>query len=741
MCSITEENKNLFYISRITYQSEENGYTVTTAVPKGKTRAVCLVGCMSGIEEGMLIEVNGEWVEHPTYGKQFKVFSYKEVLPEEKLLIKEYLSSRILQGVGQVIAGRMVDMFGKEIYAILDNADPRLKKVKGISEKTAKKIFESWAKNKALRELSEFLMPYGISTVIRDKLYRAYGSEAVSIIKQNPYRMITDVEGVGFKTADTVAGQMGIGKDSPMRIDAGCYYVLENKCEEEGHTYLPKDILIEEADRLLCITQEVIRERLEYINHEPDSPLYQEDDCVFTKPYYYMENNLALKIKDILKNQINKDVTLYTTILKQIEEDNGFEYDEIQRNAIKIAMENKCVVITGGPGTGKTTITRAIVEILYRHGMTTLLAAPTGKAAKRMKEVIGHDASTIHRLLGYTPQGGFMHNEEDPLVGDVIIIDEASMINIRLANSLFKAIPPYMKVILIGDINQLPAVGAGNVLNDIIESATIPVIKLEKVYRQASESKIITTAHSVNNGIIPTIENKKTDDLFFMTEYLPENIIQTVVELVSDRLPRAYKGINPMEDIQVLIPMKEGVTGIINYNKVLQNILNPKKKEKKKRNKITNLFGEADDKPLEVPVFDYTLRVGDKVMQTENNYDKGIMNGDVGYIKEIRPYEKAATITFDDADVDFTFGEMKSLILAYASTIHKSQGSEYNIVILPLTKSHGRMLERNLLYTAITRAKKLCIMVGDVNMLVKGINTITSRKRLTKLKYRLCNVQ
>ena len=702
-------------IENVVYYNEENGYTVMSVRPDGVNSSIMLIANTTNPVPGVTLYVEGEWKKHQTYGKQFVSTLCNEIMPDTVYGIRKYLGSGLIKGVGPATADKIVNKFGEETPDVIENHPERLKEIPRLGQKTIDLLVQSWNEQKHMFDIMVFLKSFDISTIYAVKIYKLYGNEAIELLKENPYRLITDIDGIGFVKADTIALRMGYDMTSVKRQEAGIKYTLI-QFAEEGNTYYQKTFLSPEVGNLLNLQPSLIDETIE--NMVEKEELIEVDNKIFLPYYYYAEEYIADKLYMLLTSYKDKEV-ISDLQIKDIEDVLGIEYNEEQREAIKTALSNNVMILTGGPGTGKTTVTKGIITAFRLMNKDILLAAPTGKAADRMSDATGGDAKTIHRLLGYNPMRGYLYNEDFPLYGDVLILDETSMINVQLMNTLLKAVPIEMKLVLIGDVDQLPCIGAGNILSDLIKSEKVPVVKLEKIFRQAASSKIITTAHAINHGEIPNIKNEKDSDLFFMSDNDDESIVETISDLVLNRLPHKY-GIKPT-DIQVLTPMKKGILGTKNLNDVLQDILN-----KNGGNEIK--FGDT------------IYREKDKVMQIKNNYDKGVFNGDSGFIQTINKELKTVTVIFRKQIIDYDFGELDELMLAYAVTVHKSQGSEYPIIIMPLTRAHYMMMKRNLIYTGITRAKSLCVLIGQKQTLYMGINNVDTTKRNTYLKEQLCEM-
>lgn len=715
------------YVDHIIFRNPDNGYTVFVMVCDEE---LTCVGTFSMLSEGENIMVKGEYTEHPMYGKQFTVQTLEECEPEDEASMERYLGSGAIKGIGAALAARIVRRFKKDTFRIIEEEPERLVEVKGISERKAMEISDQVAEKRDLRQAMIFLQQYGISLNLAVKIYGIYQQDIYRIIKENPYQLADDVQGVGFKIADEIAAKAGIRTDSDFRIRSGILYTLL-QATAEGHTYLPQKELTKRTVELLGVEPEHIEEH--YMNLSIDKKIIIKGDHIYGAAYYYMEASVASMLQEL---DIKYDVPEIEMELRisQIEKHSGMEPDEMQILAVKEAVKNGLLVITGGPGTGKTTTINTIIRYFESEGMDIALAAPTGRAAKRMSDTTGYEARTIHRMLelngGMDGNAGFSRNADHPLETDVIIIDEMSMVDINLMYALLKAVTAGTRLILVGDVNQLPSVGPGSVLKDIIDSEAFPVVKLTKIFRQATQSDIIINAHKINDGEEVVLDNKSMD-FFFLKRYEADKIINVTIQLIAQKLPK-FVDASPF-DIQVLTPMRKGLLGVERLNGILQQYLNPKSEDKKEREHGSHIFRE-----------------GDKVMQTKNNYqleweirskygfaiDKGlgVFNGDMGIIKEINEYAETMTVEFDEGRmVDYSLKNLDELELAYAITIHKSQGSEYSAVVIPLLNGPQMLMNRNLLYTAVTRAKKCVTLVGDENTFVSMIQNTRQQKRYTGL--------
>ena len=698
-------------VERITYQSAENGYSVLRVAVKNYNELVTVVGNLIDVNVGSVLLIEGEWTVNKKYGTQFSAYKWEETVPATAFGIEKYLGSGLIKGVGPKFAKRIVDMFGTDTISVIEDNPEQLSEVEGIGEKRIEMIVKSWEQQKEIKNIMLFLQSHDVSTTFATKIYKKYGNKSIEIVKANPYKLADDIWGIGFKTADNIASKLNFDKNCFIRCRSGILYTL-NQLADDGHVYAEKEQLIKKSSELLDIEQNFIVEALEKILNTND--LVLDEEAIYLPTFYMAEIGIAHRLK-LLNNSPARINTNLKVNISRLQEKIGIEYDEIQAKGIQQAVTAKVMILTGGPGTGKTTTTLGIIRILQIMGMHILLAAPTGRAAKRMTETTGMEAKTIHRLLEFKPSGGYQRNEKNMLDGDVLIIDESSMIDVILMNSLMKAIPPHMKLILIGDIDQLPSVGAGNVLHDIIDSNQFPVIRLTKIFRQAQSSRIIMNAHKINDGRYPDLSNGKNTDFFFIEAEEPEVAANTIVELVKSRLPKYYH-ISP-SSIQVLSPMQKGIVGASNLNIMLQDAINPS-------DKCLYRAGRS-------------FRPNDKVMQIRNNYDKEVFNGDIGFISEIDFDNNKLNVVFDNRIIEYDITELDELVQAYAITIHKSQGSEYPVVVMPVMMTHFIMLQRNLIYTGITRAKKVLVIVGTKKAVSYSVRNVTVTKRNTKLKERL----
>ena len=725
------------FVEHIVYRNEENGYTVLNLASNEEDEVTC-VGVFQMISEGESLELTGEYTVHPSYGPQFKVQQYSIKAPEDIASIERYLGSGAIKGVGAALAARIVRKFKEDTFRIIEEEPERLAEIKGISERKAQEIAQQTEEKRELRQAMIFLQNYGISLSLAVKIYQTYQLDMYRIIQENPYRMAEDVTGVGFKIADEIAHRVGIHLDSDFRIRSGIMYVLQ-QASLEGHTYLPEELLTRRACELLGVDASGVEKH--YMDMAIDRKLIlkqsEAEVQIYASTFYYMELNVAVMLRE-LNVKYDFSETAVEQRIRKIEQLSELELDEMQRTAVKETVRSGLLVITGGPGTGKTTTINTIIQYFESEGMDIALAAPTGRAAKRMSETTGYEAKTIHRLLelsgGMDEHAGFERNEQNPLEADVIIIDEMSMVDITLMHNLLKAVVAGTRLILVGDVNQLPSVGPGCVLKDIIDSHACNVVRLNRIFRQASESDIIVNAHKINRGEPVSLDNKSRD-FFFLKRYDANVIISICIQLIRQKLPK-YVNASPF-DIQVLTPMRKGLLGVERLNTILQQYLNPPDGKKAEREHGQTIF-----------------RVGDKVMQIKNNYQAeweirsrynipiekglGVFNGDMGIVREINSFSETLTVEYEERRmVEYPFKELDQLDLAYAITIHKSQGSEYPAVIIPLLTGPRMLMNRNLLYTAVTRARKCVTLVGDEKAFYNMEANVNEQKRYSGLRDRL----
>ena len=698
-------------VERITYQNNLNGFTVLKCAAKGFTDLVTVVGTMPDTNVGSVLLLQGFWKVDSKYGRQFSVETFEEVLPATVLGIEKYLGSGLVKGIGPNFAKRIVNTFGVDTLNVIEEDPEKLLTVPGIGKIRVERIKKSWADQKEIKNIMIFLQGHGVSTSHATKIYKTYGNDSVKTVQENPYRLADDIWGIGFKTADTIASKMGFGHEKYERLRSGLMYTL-NHLADEGHCYATREMLMNTGSELLEVNSSLLEEALDrMIREETVKTEALEDEqgiAIYLPPFYFSEVGAARRLQKIAGTSRKIQV-------KTGPAENDFPYDIAQILAIETAAQSKVLILTGGPGTGKTTTTLGIIKAYKTARANILLAAPTGRAAKRLSETTGMEAKTIHRLLEYKPPEGYQRNEENPLDGDVLIVDECSMIDIMLMYNLLKAVPDTMTLIMVGDIDQLPSVGAGNVLRDVIESGAFPVIRLTKIFRQAQSSRIITNAHRINKGLMPDLSNGKDTDFFFIEKENPEEAADEIVNLVKTRLPQHYR--IPSSAIQVLAPMQRGVVGATNLNQMLQDALNPAGDGLKRGG--------------------FLFKTHDKVMQIKNDYDKEVFNGDIGEVSDINLEDRELTVSFDNRSVVYDSSELDELVLAYAATIHKSQGSEYPVVVMPILMTHYVMLQRNLVYTGVTRAKKLLVIVGTKKALSMAVRNTSIDKRNTLLAKRI----
>jgi exodeoxyribonuclease V alpha subunit len=729
-------------IEEIIYKNENNGYCVCEVSLEEED--ITCVGTMLGISEGEQIKAVGSYVSHHTYGRQFQIESYQSFMPQDKHSVLRYLSSGAIKGIGPALAKRIVKKFGDDSFRIIEEEPETLALVKGISENKAREVANVFYEQREMRKTIIFLQEYGISLTYAIKIYNRYKEQTMDIVSNNPYKLAEDIIGIGFKTADEIAMNMGIHKDSIHRVKAGIKFVL-NRASLNGHTYLPKDELINSAEEMLSVPYELIENAVIelQINKHIISKEIEDQMITYSMMYYHLELNVARKLYDLSQFDYKLPENADNQI-KDIEASSNICFDDYQRQAIKEGIKNGVIVITGGPGTGKTTTINSIIELLERQGLDVMLAAPTGRAAKRMTEATGRQAQTIHRLLEISfmkkddDSSRFEKHEDNPLECDALIIDEASMVDIVLMNSLLKAIIPGTRLIIVGDKDQLPSVGPGNVLKDIIESNKIQVVKLEKIFRQARESAIIMNAHKINSGQHIDLTNKKSD-FFYIKRSTASSVLDEIKTLTKTRLPK-FANCSAFEGIQILAPMRKGLLGTINLNKELQATLNPPNKDKKEKEFRGVLYRE-----------------GDKVMQIKNNYNLawqikneynftidegiGVFNGDIGTITDINHFSNKIKVKFEDNKiVEYEYANLEELELAYAVTIHKSQGSEYPVIVIPLLNGPSMLFIRNLLYTAVTRAKKYVVIVGLDTTIFQMIDNDKEIERYSTLRLRISEI-
>jgi exodeoxyribonuclease V alpha subunit len=709
------------HVERITFQNQENHFTIAKMKLKGRRDAVSIIGHLFSITPGELLRVNGYYEQHPKYGLQVRVESYESMIPATVLGIEKYLGSGLVKGIGPEMAKRIVKKFGLNTLEIIEKDIRKLAEVEGIGPKRIDQIKAAWKDQKEVRRIMIFLQGHGVSTGLAHKIFRTYGQQSVTRLQENPFALATDIFGVGFLTADQIAGKMGIQKEAPIRIQAALTYLLKQK-SEEGQVCFPREGLIQAAAQQLELSTALVQEALEALIRTRQLLTQEtpEGEVLIFLPYLEVsEEGIARRMEILLGEKPFHDARSHT-ILNQVENFLGLHLSTQQKRAVEMALLQKMLIITGGPGTGKTTIVRSILEVFKRLGQRCILMAPTGRAAKRLSEVTHYPAATIHRGLGYNPKmGGFQRNEDHLLPADLLVIDEASMVDTVLMFHLLKAVPKEATVIMVGDVFQLPSVGPGNVLDDLIQSKRIPVIQLNQIFRQGEGSLIIVNAHRIHEGEMPIFhpdgENKNMDFHFFSQED-PEKAAHWILNLIRDKLPSRY-GLDPIQDIQVLTPMYKGVVGAENLNIFLQHHLNPNPKSIQRGTRL--------------------YKVGDKVMQIRNNYEKEVFNGDIGRVAKLDLENQEVLVNFDGRFVAYDFSELEELVLAYAISVHKSQGNEYPALIMPVMIQHFILLQRNLIYTAVTRAKRVAVLIGTKKALAIGIKNNKNQLRYSFLKERL----
>jgi len=711
-------------LERISFHNEENDFVVAKLREKDKRELTTIVGNLSGINPGESLKLTGQWVHNKKFGEQFQVESFEVTIPATLFGIQKYLASGLINGIGPIMSERIVEKFGLDTLEVIEKKPERLSEVEGIGPKRISMIRKAWEEQKEIKEIMIFLQGHGVSASYSAKIYKQYGNQSIEIVRENPYRLAHDIYGTGFITADKIAQNLGIDRNSLIRAKAGLLYVL-NQLTEEGHVYYPETQLIHKAKEILNVDEEIIMLAVKELSKEKEIFLEDLDPeghhrAAFLAPFYVAETGVAQRLINLKESLSNIRPIHPEKAIEWVQQKLNIELAKRQEEAILLAATSKVLIITGGPGTGKTTIITAILRIFQQLRLRILLAAPTGRAAKRMNEATGWEAKTIHRLLEYSPyKGGFKKDQDDPLEADVVIIDETSMVDTLLMYHLLKAIPSHAHLILVGDVDQLPSVGPGNVLKDIIRSGRFTVVTLTEIFRQAQESTIVVNAHKVNQGQFPVskeIDHPGKTHFQFIQEEDPEKILQNILDLCSERIPRHFR-FHPLREIQVLTPMHKGTIGVTNLNVELQKRLNPG--------------------PPGITRGAWNFRSGDKVMQIVNNYDKDVFNGDIGLISKIDPEQREAVIEFDGRLVPYDYSDLDEVVLAYAVSVHKSQGSEYPAVILPVVTQHYMLLQRNLIYTGITRAKKLVILIGTKKALSIAVRNNKPQRRYTLLSERL----
>ncbi len=711
-------------VERVTYHNEESGFAVLKIKVRGHKDLVALIGTVPNVTAGEDVQAQGKWFNDVNHGLQFKAEFMRSIPPTTLEGIEKYLGSGLIKGIGTYYAKKLVLAFKEEVFSIIESFPEKLTTIEGIGKVRANSISKNWSEQKIVREIMLFLQSHGVGTSRATRIYKTYGEQAIKKVSENPYSLARDITGIGFLTADKIAKSLGIEENSLIRARAGINYVL-TEALSSGHCGLPTELLLTHAKELLAIVEPILQqalvEELEVGYLLKDT--IENEQIIFLAGYYNYEKNIAAKLKILaadkpIWNNIDTDKAI-----EWVEQKLSIELAQNQKKAIKTVIRSKVTVITGGPGTGKTTLLNSILKIITAKQYKVKLCAPTGRAAKRLSESTNAEACTIHRLLQYDPKvNKFKYNQDNPLDCQLLVIDEASMVDVQLLNNLLKAIPNTSGLIIVGDVDQLPSVGSGQILKDIIDSDTIPTIKLTEIFRQGKNSNIIINAHLVNKGTFPNLQhdpNDKNNDFFFVEANTPEEIIDKVVRFVKHTIPTRFK-LNPITDTQVLCPMQRGGCGARSLNIELQKALNPN------HTQAIEKYGQL-------------YSVGDKVMQTENNYDKEVYNGDIGFITKIDQEEKQITVVVDSKPVIYSFDELDELTIAYATTIHKSQGSEYPAVIIPVTTQHFTMLKKNLLYTAITRGRKLVVLIGQKKAIAIAIKSTKEARRYTKLKEWLMN--
>ena len=709
-------------IERVTFHNPDNGFAVLKIAVKGRREVATVVGHLAFAIPGEYVEAAGQWVVSRDHGQQFKADSIRTTHPGSPEGMQRYLGSGLIKGIGPHFAGRLVETFGDQVFEVIEHHADRLTEIRGIGKTRQERITLSWQEQRVVREIMVFLHSYGVGTARAVRIYKTYGEDAIGIVKANPYRLAHDIRGIGFKTADEIARRLGIERESPLRARAGVGHTLL-ELRGEGHCAFPQDQLWKKASELLEIEEDIVRAATEHEIGEGHlvRDKIGDEPWIYLASLYGAEVTLAARVRELQAGTHPLPSINVEKALAWVESCVRLRLAQAQRDAIASAATSKVLIVTGGPGVGKTTIVDSILRIFSAKGLECLLCAPTGRAAKRLSETTGREAKTIHRMLEYDPANhGFKRNTDNPLKGDLVLIDEVSMMDLPLAHAIIQAVPREAALILVGDVDQLPSVGPGLVLADLIDSGVVPTVRLTEIFRQAAESQIVQAAHQVNSGKIPNLRPQEGEgDFYFVAAEEPEIAVDRIVQVVTDRIPGRF-GLDAVQDIQVLTPMNRGDLGSRNLNQLLQAKLNPPTKNK-----------------AEVQRFGYTYRVADKVLQTENDYSKEVFNGDLGIITNVDASESEVHVDFVGRDVTYDFGELDELIPAYAMTIHKSQGSEFPAVVIPVHTQHYVMLQRNLLYTGITRGKRLVVLVGTTKAVAMAVRRADAKRRYCALRHRL----
>jgi len=718
---MTKENLDTLkgVVKNITFRNEETGYTVAKIICEGSGKISAATGSLKRLEKGETVILKGYWADDPKYGRQFRFTSYESVIPSSTEGIKRFLASSYVEGVGEKYAEMIIDKFGEKTKEILDNNPEKLAEIPRLPKKLIPKISKAWKDNIAVRDTMIFLQTFDISEAYAVKICKVYGAETVDVTRNNPYRFIRDIPGIGFIKADAIANKIGIAKDSSERIQAGIIYILDDFADK-GNIYVPLEPLVEAVSSKLDVDADKTTAALEILKKYDRIVL--EDMRVYKSEHYRYETELSQRIKLLCSSKSHRPIPeqgKIESMINEIEKDMAITFANLQKEALRKVTSTNMMVVTGGPGTGKTTLIKGLIGIFKLLKETVILCAPTGRAAKRMTEATGVEAKTIHRLLEFNPQNGkFTKNEGDPIAANAVILDEASMVDTLLMTEFMRSITPYTKLVMVGDVDQLPSIGPGNVLKDIITSGTVPTVRLDEIFRQASSSRIVTNAHRIKNGKMPFLEIENDGNFFFIRLKTAIEAANIITEIVTERLPRKY-GFDPLKDIQIISPMHKGDVGVEKLNRILQESLNKDSTGKEEIRFGNNVF-----------------RSGDKVMQIKNNYDNMVFNGDIGIVERVSKKDSKVYVKFDNL-VEYAGTSLEEIVPAYAISVHKSQGSEFRCVVMPVTTQHFIMLKRNLLYTAITRARELVVIVGDIKALSIAVNSENVSERFTTLSERL----